>query len=696
MLVPDPKIVVNPSQFIIQSDFITQASREDIVHNAWNEALRDHVAHAFKNAVLRFCKDEQLCTTWMRYLPDTTTSDFWTPLKSKIASLLQSKQILKPWSGGTLRLPSDLKWLPSSSRDEHNEPLFRDETNELYLSKLYYWSDFVILREALSVKTVNADDIIERVKADLGRPDSYIKGDTKSADWHTRSASLLCKLYNLNTSLSVKVRNLAIIPLQDGSWSSGESSIYYPFSDTVPIPTDLGLRLVEKAALANTARRQLFAKLGAQDLAPSSVVKRILRKYNKHNNATREESIAHLRYLYYFDSEKQEALDKRICIFDEKDHPVYRAYVTFGEVITVDDLYFETDDEFGVKELCKRPLSPCGKCDYFYPVHFIHPSYLSAVPATARVHDRSWISWLHLMAGVRRVPRLMLASDNTKLSPISEAIVENSPTKIVGWLHKYWKSDYGDIATPEVVDTLRRARVSCQESRCEIELLCYTYLPTTELRDICARLSFRPSPVPFLEVPKSLHKSDYGQLEFLSIFGVDFKPCVSFYLGIVKTFASADSCTYPPLKDVREMYQGIERCSHTDDYDQVRYCLRVIICSGAVLTVIREAFAQDEAIYIPASTEGSGQWVAPTRCVWKAPGFLTIKHNLASKDLYGQNKNLRTLFTNILEVGDAGWHDYLAQLKAWTGTTALHKDVKEAYNLISQEACDNAAWDTLW
>ena len=243
----------------------------------------------------------------------------------------------------------------------------------------------------------------------------------------------------------------------------------------------------------------------------------------------------------------------------------------------MDDLYFETDDEFGVSELCKGPLSPDGEYDYFYPVRFIHPSYLSAVPTTARVHDRSWMSWLHLVAEVRRVPRLMLASDHTKLSPISKAIVENLPRKIVGWLHEYWKSDYGDIVTSEVVDTLRKAIVNCQGSYSEIEFLCDTYLPTTELKDICARLSFRPSPVPFLHLPRSLHKSDYGHLHFLSSLGVAVKPCLNFYLRIVQTFRSADACRCPPLKDVRDIYEGVEKCSNTDGHDRIRYYFRVIV-----------------------------------------------------------------------------------------------------------------------
>ena len=440
----------------------------------------------------------------------------------------------------------------------------------MYLSKLYHCSDFTVLRDTLSVETISADDIIERLRADLGGPDSFIKGGTKSADWHTRSASLLRKLYDMSNSLSLQVRSLAIIPLQDGSWISGESSIYYPSSYRVPIPMDLGLRLVDKAASENTARRQLFTKLGARDLAPSSVVKLILGKYNKHNTVTCEQSIAHLRYLYYFGSEKQEALDKRICIFDEKDHPIYRAFVTFGKVITVDDLYFETDDEFEVKELCKRPLSSCGKYDYFYPVLFIHPSYLSAVPATARVHDQSWMSWLHLVAEVRRVPRLTPACDPKRLSPIAEAIIKNSSTKIVGWLHEYWKSHYDDIATPEVVSTLQSARVSCQKPFSDTEMLCNTFLPTNELKDICSRLAFRSSPVPFLDLPPSLHKPDYGHLHFLSLFGVEFKPCLSFYLGLVQMYIYPSFCRCPLLKDVCYMYERIERCSNTDDHDTIR------------------------------------------------------------------------------------------------------------------------------
>lgn len=296
-------------------------------------------------------------------------------------------------------------------------------------------------------------------------------------------------------------------------------------------------------------------------------------KYNGARTVTLGNSIAHLRYLYYFSLESQEPLDKRIYLFSQTETPIYRAYVPLGKTIVVDDLYFETDDEFGVKNMCAAPPMASANSGCIYPVHFIHPSYLNAVPTEARVRDRSWISWLRDVAEVRQVPRLSRSSDPTKLTPISEAIVSKSPGKVVGWLHKHWKDYYDATATPDVLDTLRRARVSCQGSSSEEDIE-DTYLPTTRLKDICAKLSPRRTPVPFFEVPPSMHMSDYSNLRFLAIFGVDYEPCLDFYLDILENMTCADHLEKPLLQSIREVYEGIERYSKTDDYERIRYGLQ--------------------------------------------------------------------------------------------------------------------------
>lgn len=116
-----------------------------------------------------------------------------------------------------LKLPPQLKYVGVDCLDENKEPLFRDLSDEIYLSRSYLWRDFHILKEMLSVTVINWGDIYERVESDLARADSYMKGTSTSTDWHSRSARLLRKIVDSTGAVSSKVRSLSIIPLQDGS-----------------------------------------------------------------------------------------------------------------------------------------------------------------------------------------------------------------------------------------------------------------------------------------------------------------------------------------------------------------------------------------------------------------------------------------------------------------------------------------------
>ncbi|KAF9630296.1 hypothetical protein BFW01_g858 [Lasiodiplodia theobromae] len=51
--------------FLIQSDFITQAGREVVVHSPRNKALLSGVAKTFRDAVLEFCAHKKLQYQWM-------------------------------------------------------------------------------------------------------------------------------------------------------------------------------------------------------------------------------------------------------------------------------------------------------------------------------------------------------------------------------------------------------------------------------------------------------------------------------------------------------------------------------------------------------------------------------------------------------------------------------------------------------
>lgn len=136
-------------QFLIQSDFVTQASREDVFHSARNKVLLSTVAETFRDAVLYFCTHPTLQYQWMRYLPLEVISDeFWTELRPKVISLMEKTPCIRSWSGSwnRLYLPTQLQHLGNSNKDKNGEPLFADMNPEVYMSPHYTELDFMSLK----------------------------------------------------------------------------------------------------------------------------------------------------------------------------------------------------------------------------------------------------------------------------------------------------------------------------------------------------------------------------------------------------------------------------------------------------------------------------------------------------------------------------------------------------------------------
>jgi hypothetical protein len=78
----------NHVQFLIHSDFVTQANRQDIVTtSARNLALVEHIAAAFANAVEELCQDQSLQLEWMKYLPQEDEFPWDSYWKAVIAQM---------------------------------------------------------------------------------------------------------------------------------------------------------------------------------------------------------------------------------------------------------------------------------------------------------------------------------------------------------------------------------------------------------------------------------------------------------------------------------------------------------------------------------------------------------------------------------------------------------------------------------
>jgi len=528
--------------------------------------LLDGVAATFQQAVLRFRTNHPLEFSWMRYLPSRNVSEeFWANLCPAILGSLRKEKILQVWYGGCLEHANGLRHVSLDGRDAEGEPLFR-EYHSQYLSPGYSLSDVKLL-SALGVRHLSESEFCKAVSMDLDSSYSTIRSDGTSDDWHSRVARKLLAIAESDPS---QVQDLYCIPLQDGGWASAQSNRkYLPTYRTIPIPTDLGLRLVRKEALTNAARKQLFSALGVKSCSPKTVTPLILQKYNS-AKVDLQSSVSHLRWLYHFLPEQERALDRRIPVFASDLVPTYQVYVTLGTELRVGDLYFETEDKFGVKELCRERKLKGRKI--YHEVHFINEAYMDAVDPATRVNGSSWLEWLQASAGVRRIPRLVQSFDSSKLSDLFLWLVSNRPSQITGTLHVHWPS-YKEQMKPEIVNVLRKAKVLWKGT--EWISLEATWMPTCKLWNICQDFDLvKEMPLLKLSLEPDSQVDDW---RFLKDFGVGFEATTTFYLQILRALrgsmffnpAPFDNPA-PAFQKIMKAYRAIEMNSNSTDYDEIR------------------------------------------------------------------------------------------------------------------------------
>ncbi|KAF7557599.1 hypothetical protein G7Z17_g520 [Cylindrodendrum hubeiense] len=253
--------------FLINSDFVTQANRQGIVTTSRrNLGILEGIYDTFIQAVLEFCDLPALQYTWMRFLPNTNDhyDHFWSRLVTRLQANLRFEPVLRPWSEGHLRPITDLRRLLASQLDSHQEPLFRDTEPEIYISNKYRESDLNKLT-TYGLQRLTQNEVLDLVEQDLQLVFSRMKF-IENDDWHTRVANLLAVMFESTNllSLQTRIRKLSLLPLQDGDWvaPSARDNIYFSESAHIKIPESIGLDLLDDTAEENSRRMDLFKHLG--------------------------------------------------------------------------------------------------------------------------------------------------------------------------------------------------------------------------------------------------------------------------------------------------------------------------------------------------------------------------------------------------------------------------------------------------
>lgn len=548
-------------KFLIQADFVTQANREDVVHSKRNQAVLKGVAKAFADTMVMFCKFLPLKYQWMRYLPeDSITDDFWSTLWTMVREKLEQTPLLESWRGRGLYKPSDLERLQADVIAKDGSPLLPDlEGAEVYLSPKYTEADFQILKR-LGTTLLQRSKFFDRLDADLRNPSSSKWRSMKNADWRTRICKVLSKPFLEDIDhQQQRLRTLALIPLRDGRWVSSAfgTKIYFPKTDHVDIPADLGLDLVCPVAVENVAWADLLSNLGAMNCPQEIVISSIHKRYRSTNldnpGLLLLNAVAHIRYLYWFLPKEHSSLAPQVRLINQ-----HGSLLKEGQY-----MYFPNEaDDYSPTQLFKQDAKLPG-----HPVNFLHEEYLGTVGPEIIHNGRPWRRWLEEVVGVCRMPKLC-AESAARLSKDFQYIIDHRSDRLLGTLKRGW-AYYGPQFNSVLEEKLRNSAVLLENG--SKTSLWRTCLPFPKLKQIAVELGIADA-YPFLAISELLRDEDRSHWTFVQDMQVGIEESLDFYLSALETFKTIS----PALKDpsardqLARIYQNIQlRCN--EGLDRVRY-----------------------------------------------------------------------------------------------------------------------------
>ncbi|KAK0611985.1 hypothetical protein B0T14DRAFT_531382 [Immersiella caudata] len=644
--------------FLIHSDFVTMANREDIVTSSLrNQGIRKHIASTFVSAVKQMCGHPKLRFQWMRFLPPPTGSHvndgFWRGFVDLLKQQLLGAEIMVPRLVGPQRTTKQVKQFPSTPifRDQHREPLFDDLEGRaaLYISKCYKVADLRLLHP-YGLDPLSVQDILDRVSADLGRATSKMRSSTTDADWHSRVAKVLKYCFTLNDLfISDSIQTMPLLPLGNGRWVSlrtGQPPVYFPAtSNNTTIPPGLPIQLICPNAAMHPDRKKLFLTLGVKIATDNHIRSIVLEEYQK-RWPSQQESIAWIRFLYLTRLEKTESAD---------DYTAVSILSSTMESIQPfrKDVYFPDDkSEYGAAKLG-------------LDVNFLHPDYLKDPPMRSgervAAADELWRKWLHDMAWIRKRLKLV-ASDGSAISHEALHVAHHLPGMFLGLLHHLWPYEGGTVQQSEALRTkFQELEVLCDGGK--KHRLDKTIFPTSHLKALASRFTRTDEHLPFVDLQQTRWDGKISGWEFLDTLGVVSDDNLAFYLDILRCIVTrtTDASELRDPSRLLDLYQAIHgKCIASPNLEQAR-------------ELIRSEFHKIEGIYVPRTQRGDAlfDWESPNHCLLGAP--VDLGHKEPIDTLYDKvfggavaSTGLATVkhfFRDTLAIPRLSWRDYVAELE---------------------------------
>jgi hypothetical protein len=447
--------------------------------------------------------------------------------------------------------------------DHTGNPLLPDSVPGQYLASEYSITDLDSLMEH-GLEYMGVTRFLEKLKSDLEDiPSSIVKSPQTDERWHARLADCLVSMFS---HFPIAIKQLDLVPLIGGGWiSAKDNSIYYSQAyNKYPLPTDLGLNLVDPSAEKNTQRKKLFDTLGIKNAQIMNTRKLIFDKYHYFSFSVKDlaTSRSHLTFLYltaHLAHKKDNMNYSRMHILDHE-HRCKRSDAT-------DPVYFVDDKSYGAKELF-RFVNTDTDYDDAAPgldVSFIHHEYMKNPPKQPEGERQGWETWLRDTLGIYDFIPLFgeALNDAYRLSKECLYVVKHRPKKFLGFLLENWRQTDNEtiIRSPKLTEELLKLQVLCESGR--KHPLGKTYLPIATHQE--ARRFFEDDEFfPWLHIEGSLRDDDtkFSELQALAKkLGFGFpKSEVEFYLDILGYIQSANEDASKLTRETRvyDLYGRIE------------------------------------------------------------------------------------------------------------------------------------------
>jgi hypothetical protein len=571
-------------QFLIQSDFVTTANREDVTRCPWNIRLRQEVVKTFLYAIKNgFLHHPTLRYSWVRYIPTTSnTHAFWGELQSTLVKEICARKLFVSLADETspsqLWGPGQVRIVTEMFRDKHSIPLLADlpSGDTAYVSEKYDAElDLPVMRQLGTRNMTVNPDFLARLKGDLDNDASRWKSeDLEGDDWHTKVCDILLNGLRNPPTMNI-VLKLDIIPLQgdEPKWNCKYNhSIFFPTSGGVDIPGKLLAGLVKESWLRNSSRKALCVKLGITECSPTEIFPLIEQRYAKGGSI--------FIYLFYEDI--------KFLFWHNRQLPAvgYSLYLTFDNGASrwdygnTNQRYWLYCPESGHPYSTFKILNGEVPTELQNQLGFPNIHYFEILKECGQRNNMNGPDWLRDRGNIKVTPQLRrrgrALSGSHLMSEELLYIMGHLPQYLLGVLESDWLNYPKSRDWDARIKAIRVPILNSTDSR----ILEKTFLPLPKLKAIVDDLELGQS-FGFLKELDGIIDVEVVKWRFLEHFGVGVADDVSFWIALLEHARTMDGIEE---HQVFKIYSRLQTFIDAKDVALLRYVSSLPLSSDSQST----------------------------------------------------------------------------------------------------------------